>query len=234
MIRRSLDIYPDLVLLKFNENDIDDLLQEPIWDRIASNRTAKSTFPFSLVYPVVRRTALWNLGLTVRARMRNRQVGMARAKARREARKTGPQGSSEKNRADGLPAAGSRKGSRSDQSEAARRQTYRTTLESIRDDLNAEGIGFVLVVSPSHQTVAGKRDTELLDWVTEAAGELSIPTIDLLAPLVASGREIEELYLLPRDGHASPLGYRIAAEALASELAEEHLPADRCPSSTAS
>jgi lysophospholipase L1-like esterase len=216
MVRRSLSIDPDLVLLRFNENDIDDLLQEPIWERIASNRAAKSRFPFSIAYPLLRQTAIWNLGLTVRARVRNRQTARAEAEARRS----------------GRVGVSPSRNSPSPSSETDRREVYGRELESIRSDLSAAGVKFVFIVSPSHQTVAGTRDTELLDWANETARALGIPTIELLEPLVGSGREIEELYLLPRDGHASPLGYRIAAEALATELVSTHLPPRNCRSAT--
>ena len=56
-IERGLTVSPDVVILLFSENDVDDLNRVSTWDRLADNRRAKSRFPFSLVYPLLRRTA---------------------------------------------------------------------------------------------------------------------------------------------------------------------------------
>src|SRR5439155_175083 len=65
LVQRALPLTPDLVVVVFSENDVTDLGQTPMWTLLAANRRAKSRFPLSLVYPVLRHTALWNLGLEV-------------------------------------------------------------------------------------------------------------------------------------------------------------------------
>lgn len=71
IVRRSLVLRPDLVLLMFYDNDVSDLTGISMWDRLAANRVAKSRFPASVVYPLVRRSAI--LGLIQRVRVRLRQ-----------------------------------------------------------------------------------------------------------------------------------------------------------------
>src|SRR5712692_2872638 len=65
MIDRATALDLDLILLVFTENDVTDLAGTPMWARLAENRRAKSRFPLSVAYPLLRRTALWNFGLQV-------------------------------------------------------------------------------------------------------------------------------------------------------------------------
>jgi lysophospholipase L1-like esterase len=74
LIERALPLRPDLVILTFTENDLDDLAGPSAWDSMAANRAAKSRLPLSILYPVLRRMALWNFGLEIRARMRARSA----------------------------------------------------------------------------------------------------------------------------------------------------------------
>jgi len=67
LIDRGLRLSPDLVILMFGENDVGDLNRVSTWDRLATNRRAKSQFPLGTFYPLLRRTALWNFALSIRA-----------------------------------------------------------------------------------------------------------------------------------------------------------------------
>ena len=73
MIERGLLLDPDLVILQFSENDVSDLAGGPMWDQLRQNRQAKSRFPLSTLYPIVRRTAVWGLALKARAVARTRR-----------------------------------------------------------------------------------------------------------------------------------------------------------------
>lgn len=79
MVERALPVAPDLVVVVFSENDVSDLAAPPLWTALARNRRARTRFPLSIVYPVVRRTALWNLGQRVAARLRARRSQATRA-----------------------------------------------------------------------------------------------------------------------------------------------------------
>jgi hypothetical protein len=65
MIKRGLVLTPDLIMLVFYSNDLEDL-RAPLWPRMAKNRALKSEFPISVVWPLLRGTAIWNFGLRLR------------------------------------------------------------------------------------------------------------------------------------------------------------------------
>lgn len=193
LAQRALPLGIDLAILTFTENDVGDLAQ-PIWYQLEANRTAKSRFPLSLVYPVARQTALWNLLLKVRATW-----------AARHAPRIAPQSGGE---------------SRSDSLTAALRAGYADSLSALRDTLRRHGTPLLFVAFPSHLTVYGKASGEQVTWVTSLARDLGIPTSDLTASLRADGRGEEALYLLPVDGHPSVAGYALTAPVIAARAAE--------------
>ncbi|HEV8305293.1 MAG TPA: SGNH/GDSL hydrolase family protein [Gemmatimonadales bacterium] len=195
LIDRGLRLSPDLVILLFGENDIADLNRPSTWDRLATNRRAKSRFPLGTLYPLLRRTAVWNFALAVRATWR------ARAQARHT---TG--GSM-------LTAAGS-----ADPVTHELREAYRRALLAVRDTLARRGVPLVLVAYPSHMAVTHEAMRDQIAWVTRTAAAANVFEVNLLGPLAASGLPAETLYLLPYDGHPSPRGYEIAAAYLADQL----------------
>lgn len=191
ILNRTLSQETDLVILQFSENDVDDLLAVPsAWDNFASNRHWKSKFPLSIVYPTLRNTALWNLGLTVYGAYRNR----------RKIEKIQP-----------LPV------ERQDSMTGALRDQYQRALYEFRDSTATQGVPLLLVLYPSHMSVT-RGDSEQLEWLGQIAKNGNIPSANLLAPLVESELSATELFLLPHDGHASPRGYEIAAEFLVSKV----------------
>jgi len=72
MVERALALAPDLVVVVFSENDVTDLASTPLWTLLARNRRMKALFPLSVTYRLLRRTALWALGLQVVGRLRAR------------------------------------------------------------------------------------------------------------------------------------------------------------------
>jgi lysophospholipase L1-like esterase len=204
MVLRGLALAPDLVLLTYHENDIDELMYSRIWEQLAENRRLKSRFPVSVAYPLLRRTAIWNLLQQIR-----------RARAPYVPQSAGA----------GLAALDTAIGPSAGVLEA--REEYRTRLTAIRDSLAARGIPLVYSLFPHPSSVragAGARDYA---WAAENARALGIPTLDLLDTLRLAGTGVEELYLLPEDYHPSAAGHTLAAAFLAPRLTAL-LPRWRC------
>lgn len=198
MILRGLALAPDLVLLMYHENDIDELIHSRIWEQLAENRRLKSRFPVSVAYPILRRTATWNLLQQVR---RSRAPYIPQSAAA------------------GLATVDSA-GALTAEILGARAE-YRSRLTAIRDSLATLGVPFVYSLFPhptSVRTGVGARDYA---WAAGNARSLGIPTFDLLDTLAASGRRVEDLYLLPEDYHPSPAGHALAAAYLAPRLAAQ-------------
>jgi lysophospholipase L1-like esterase len=199
MAERALGLSPDYVLLVFTENDITDLARLPLWESLAENRRSKSRFPLSVVYPILRNTAVWHLALQARAKQINRGT---------EAVLTQQENS----------------GMARDEPQRA---LYEARLEDLRQLLEKHSIGLSMALYPAHLTLLNLRPRALLDWVDATAAELGIASYDL-GETLGSMDNIESLYLLPHDGHPSPLGYRVSARALAEWLRREPSFAARC------
>jgi lysophospholipase L1-like esterase len=197
LIDRGMRLSPDLVILLFGENDVADLNRPSTWDRLAANRRAKSSFPLGMVFPLLRRTALWNFALAVR--------GTWRARAQTASTTTGGTMM--------LTAAG-----RTDSVTHELREAYRRALLALRDTLVRRGVRLALVAYPSHLAVTHEAMRDQLAWVTRAAAAAGVFEVSLLPPLTESRLPAETLYLLPYDGHPSPRGYGIGAAYLADQL----------------
>jgi lysophospholipase L1-like esterase len=205
LIERALPLSPDLVVVVFSENDVTDLAETPIWTRLAANRRAKSRLPLSLVYPILRRTALWNFGLHV--------VGTMRARG------APPQ----------LHAAAAEHGAPSESDSTAElRERYRQAFLALRDTLHGRGIPFWFAAYPSHFTVSGSEMPEQVDWAVRMAQAAGVPAVNLLPPLRDSGLPPTKLYLLPADGHPSPLGYAVAAAYVGDRVLHTETVACKC------
>ncbi len=212
MARRGRVLEPDLVVLTFSENDIVDL-RNPMWDSLAENRRMKSRFPLSIAYPILRHTATWNFLLKVRASWTTPgpeagagPVAPADAEAKQQAESATP----DRRRRD------------------ADRERYREALAALRDALADEGVELLFVVYPVHHALHDEEAREQVRWAESTARGEGLPALGLVEPLQASGRRDDELYLLPHDGHPSPLGYRIAAASLAPEVARLAARTTRC------
>jgi hypothetical protein len=190
-LRKGLVMKPDLVLLTFSENDVDDLNKAvPAHAAMAANRKWKSGF-MGPIYKAVRDTALFNFFLLVRARY----VDLTTPRA------------AVKNSSGAL--------AESDQLW----DRYDAEFGKLAEFLQSQSIRFVFAVFPSHYRIgrpleAGNR----LERARKVAERYGIPVIDLLTPLQGSRLSARELYLLPYDGHPSPRGYGIAADAMSIYL----------------
>jgi GDSL-like lipase/acylhydrolase family protein len=191
VVQRGLHMSPDLVIVLFTENDVVDLAAVSTWDQLAENRRAKSRFPLSVLYPVLRRTALWNFALQARAASRARGQPV---------------------RVDWTAAAGV------DTQNLRLRERYGELLAVLRDSLAARRVPLLAVAYPSHHAVLSDTMRGQLDWFARTASARGVPAVSLLPPLVASGLPMDQLYLLPYDGHPAPRGYEVAATFLADRL----------------
>jgi len=195
LIERGLVLSPDLVILTFYENDFADL-ETPHWRLFEENRAARSRFPLSLTYPILRNLALWRVIQTARERWRSRH------------RLDNVQASAVPRQDDSTLAA----------RQAALRSEYTERLAELSAFLRSRDVEFVLKTYPSHLTLrSGARSADLI-WIEQIARQLGIETIEAWEPLATSGSSIEELYALPHDGHPRPHGYNLVAKHLVHEL----------------
>lgn len=205
MVERGLSLDPDLVILQFSENDVTDLAGEVMWYELARNRRAKSRFPLSVIYPFVRGSALWNLGLRAVARMREREVVQRSSVSEDDDH--------------GVGASGHRADEGAARAEIAQYRTqYAERLMRLQASLAVRKIPLVVAIMPSHLSVYGLWDSDQLSWLDGLVRELEIDAVSFFPTFRADGRPETELYLLPHDGHASPAGYQIAAQQLTERL----------------
>lgn len=191
LVERALGLAPDQVVLMFYENDVGDLAQ-PLAADLARNRAARARLPLSVVYPVLRRLATWNLLLEARASLRAR----GRLDRRRTPDATGADESSASAKV------------------ATLRAKYGVELDGLLELVNARRVPLTFATYPSHLTLATGTRSDTLTWVEALAAERQIEPVALLNVLLASRLGASDLYLLPLDGHPRPLAYRLVAEPL--------------------
>jgi hypothetical protein len=223
MIRRAFPLEPDVIVLLFTENDETQMAEDSYWEGLAVNREAKSRFPLSVVYPVLRRTALWNLALEVRARLRARQTQANIVEAAEAAPVAAPGAPRPEAVAPASDSAVDPSGT-VDDARAALRSTYLQALRTVRDTLARFENNFVFASFPMHTTITDSARHQDAAWAATGARTLGINAIDLTPALAATRLPAESLYLLPHDGHASAQGHAVAAAALADHLLQ-HAPA---------
>lgn len=197
MVRRGLAVAPDLVILMYHENDIDELAYSRIWEQLAENRRIKSRFPVSLTYRLLRSSAIWNIAQNVR---RGRSFQPAQSAGTREA-------------------AEARISDDTTLIDAARAE-YVQRLAAITDTLRAHETPFLFVLFPHPESVRESRGGRDYEWIRLAAVGLSLPVVDLLPPLLASTAPIEELFLVPEDYHPSAVGYAVGARSITTVVVE--------------
>lgn len=194
-LEKALPIEPDVVVLVFFENDLNGLLMDvPQHEQLEHNRTVKSG-PLSPLFRLVRDTAVFHAFLRIRA-----LVARSRAPTVSLVRRETPDETPEW------------------VTEMADR--YAGEATEMRELLEAKDIELVIAGYPHPGTAGGSPHSppNRVKPVTAALAAHGLSLIDLTQALVASGRPVTELYLLPDDGHASPLGYALAADALAPEI----------------
>ncbi|MFN0098380.1 MAG: SGNH/GDSL hydrolase family protein [Gemmatimonadaceae bacterium] len=204
VVTRALSLHPDLVILAFTENDVSDLASRPQWDILDEHRRAKATFPTNVLYPLLHRTALWNLAMQVRGRLRTE--GHADA-ASRQVTTAG--------RAGVVP-------------DSALRAFYEREFTVIATVLAQKHVPLDLLTFPAHLTLYGSWSTEQLEWVEAMSLRHDVPVLATLPALRADGGDERSLYLMPHDGHPSARGYRVAARSIAPAVLATPTLAARC------
>lgn len=200
LIERGLVLEPDLVVLVFHENDIKNL-SAPLWLELARNRVTKSQFPMSLIYPLMRDTAIWNFAMQIRGKIRAERGAKAA-----------------QNSESGIKENSVKPAERGDSNDF--RETYRKELRYLRDLLWTRDVAFMFVIFPGHHAMKGRESQlEKVQWAEGIAENLGIPTLNLLGPLRDSLTP-SAAYLLPWDGHPSAKGHSVAARAVSKYLLE--------------
>jgi lysophospholipase L1-like esterase len=195
MAVRSLAIEPDAIVLVYYENDLRDLIH-PYWLELQRNREAKSRFPLSVIYPALRSTALWHLGLTARGRMRQGPAPQNAQQGERLPAQLPPEKAEEM------------------------RAAYVTRLKMLADTLKRSGVDFVFATYPASASFKDARYHSDAVHIIEAAEQAGIKTVDFAQSLRASRLSVDEIYLLPVDDHPRPKGYSLAASQLSEVLLE--------------
>lgn len=192
-LQRFLALSPDVVVLIFFENDLNDMdADPPLYVRLERNRSMKSGILRPL-FRLVRDTALFNAALD----------------ARRKSANLLSQG--------GRDLGGPARYTEAWMNDHA--DLYREEFIRFRDAVRSAGAQLVVAGFP-HPFSLGENqfDAAIPDRIGPVSRALEadgIDLVDLRPALARSGYSLEELFLLPHDGHASPLGNRVAAEALA-------------------
>jgi lysophospholipase L1-like esterase len=99
-------------------------------------------------------------------------------------------------------------------------EQYTSHVVEIRDLLRTRRVALLVAAFP-HPFTVFPRDEPRADRIGPVKKRLAnrgIAVIDLSLPLRESGLPLTKLFLFPDDGHASPLGNAIAAEALAPHV----------------
>ena len=86
----------------------------------------------------------------------------------------------------------------------------------------------LFAVYPSFQSVYGPRESDQIEWVMGLADSLGIKTLDLTPALRATGEDVETLYLMPHDAHASRRGNEIAGRTIARTLFDDPVLMQAC------
>ncbi len=243
MVRRGLELRPDRVILMFHENDIGELIEPRLWERLEENRRAKSRLPLSLVYPWARHTALWRLALSATHALRVR-VGEAGGPDAASSRSAHSRGAPREIQAAGLlpgwRGAGADPGSVAagpppqgaapatpPRDRAGALAEYAHRGQGLVELLRERGIPLLYVLYPHPESVRRGEGGEDYRWAREWARDAGVPVLDLLPVLQASGLTVEEAFLVPEDYHPSPAGYVVAARAVEEALASAFPPACR-------
>lgn len=190
-LRKALVLKPDLVLLTFSENDVDDLNKTvPLHLTMAANRKWKSGV-VGPIYQAVRDTALFNFLLLAKAWYADLMTPRA------------------------IVSVSSGASAESDQLW----DRYDAEFGRMAELLRSQSIGFVFAVFPSdHRVGRPPEPGNRLERARKVAERYGVPVIDLLTPLQNSHLVATELYLLPYDGHPSRRGYGVVADAMSVYL----------------
>lgn len=200
MLSRATALAPDAVILVYHDNDVLDMRAPTYWTAMAESRARKSEFPASLMYGLLRNTALWSLTRQTQTRLRAaREVPVY---------------------AEGFSA-----GPPPDLDSLKTR--YQEGLREFATRARAMRLPLLVTAYPSHLALTDPESTPF-GWFERLAQSDSFRFVSARDALVRSGYSKQALYLLPLDGHASSTGYRVVAEAISAEIRSAPLGAVSC------
>ena len=206
MILRGLELEPDLVLLLFYDNDVAEMAPPRFWEVMAENRRRKSAFPLSVVYNALNRSAAWPVFRRVAARVSHARQGLL-----------------------GTGTGEERDDAFWEASMDDLRSAYAEEFRELARELSQRNTPLLMASYPSHLRLI---DEDVIfnhaEWLQALAGEQQVPFLDLQPEFRELGLPLEDLYFLPWDGHARPIGYRYAAHALEEWLSELSLDLSWC------
>jgi lysophospholipase L1-like esterase len=188
-LKRYLSLRPDVVVLVYFDNDLEDLLVDPpMHVRFTKNRRVKSGV-LRPVYELVRDTATFNAFLRLQSVLRALEVETPLSENQL-------------------------KGDAPPVRLAPLVKRYADEVVALRNLLEIRGVGLVVAAFPAPYFLSGEWKQDRIALVSEALARHRIHMVDLTRPLRASALPLTELFLLPHDGHPSSRGYAIAADAL--------------------
>lgn len=199
-LKRSMEINPDIVILTFFLNDIPELSkEEPLHISFEKNRRLKSSSFFGPLYALFRDTALFQLALKTKARYRLLFYQEAELKQRINLT-MGTSGG-----------------------EAELRMKYSQSLNEMYRYLQKKSVKFMVVILPSHHQIGERTEfsdlhDDRIEWVERLSREMGIPTVNFLNIFKEKNLTKEHFFLLPYDGHHSPLAYDIVANSVFASL----------------
>jgi len=195
-LKKSIEIDPDIVILTFTENDIEDLGRpEPMYVSLARNRKLKSSGVLGWVYRKFRNTAVFNFGLLLKAKYGSSWNRRTR-------------GNIEKTKANTV---------------GELTEKYEHLLKETKAYLDKRSIPLFFVLFPSdyqfnRDATANSTAVHQLERVERFGRDIGVSTLNLLGPFKKTHLSRYDLYLLPYDGHPSKIGHSVAAEAISEGL----------------
>ncbi len=190
LLTRARSLSPDAIVLVHHDNDVVDLRSPTFWEQLAAAREAKSRLPMRVVYPLLRRMALWSVIRDARTRL-----GAVERRRRADA----PMSQHDLPDIEALKA------------------RYAIELAALSAAAESLAVPLFLTAYPSHNALADPQRTTF-GWFVDLVQARADRYVDLHGPLRASGLPDTALYLLPVDGHASARGYALAAGPIAQAL----------------
>jgi lysophospholipase L1-like esterase len=199
-LKKSIKIEPDIVILTFFINDINDLNRhEPLYISIEKNRKLKSSYAFRAVFKIIRDTALFQIFLRFKSKIKIILDLETPPQKNRNFYNLGKY------------------------DEIILRKKYADYLREMDKYLKNKSVKFMFIILPSHHQIGEK--TEFSDlhnmrviWAEKLANEIGIPSVNILNSFKEIDAKKNVVFLIPDDGHPSADAYSIVANKIYDDL----------------